>query len=76
MNTPNFESKEIFIKAHVRIIRQRSYRFVCKQCNQVSERICFPSQPLYCDRCRPPKPKSSKAAAPKLVKSKKKIPLK
>jgi hypothetical protein len=69
------EAKEIYIKAHVRVIKQRSYRFVCKQCNLVSERICFPSQPLYCEKCRPPKPKATKeTAAPKRVKSKAKLP--
>lgn len=56
------ESKEVYVKAHVRIIRQKVYRFVCKDCNQVSERICFPSQPLYCERCRPPKTKEVKVA--------------
>lgn len=56
------ESKEVYVKAHVRIIRQKVYRFVCKECNQVSERICFPSQPLYCERCRPPKLKAEKVS--------------
>lgn len=66
-----FETKEIYVKAHVRIIRQKSYRFVCKQCNQVSERICFPSQPLYCERCRPPK-STLKVERPSTVKPKRK----
>lgn len=56
------ESKEVYVKAHVRIIRQKVYRFVCKDCNQVSERICFPSQPLYCERCRPPKTKAAEVS--------------
>ncbi|MER3495031.1 hypothetical protein CEN49_01130 [Fischerella thermalis CCMEE 5273] len=49
------DSKEVFVKAHTRIIRQRVYRFVCKGCNLVVERTCYPSRPLFCERCRPPK---------------------
>jgi hypothetical protein len=63
------ESKEIFVKAHVRVIRQKVYRFVCKECNLVSERVCFPSQPLYCERCRPPKPKVEKPSNEAVVKA-------
>jgi hypothetical protein len=69
------ESKEVFVQAHVRVIKQRAYRFVCKQCNEVVERICYPSQPKYCERCRPPKSTSQKPPTPKLVKSKKKLPI-
>jgi hypothetical protein len=65
------ESKEVFIKAHTRVIKQRVYRFVCKDCNKVVERTCYPSQPLYCERCRPPKAKTDKPPA-KSIKSKKK----
>ncbi len=65
------ESKEVFVKAHVRVIKQKVYRFVCKSCNLVVERTCFPSQPLYCDRCRPPKLKVEKPPT-KSIKSKKK----
>ncbi|BAZ10523.1 hypothetical protein NIES4071_23450 [Calothrix sp. NIES-4071] len=64
------ETKEIFVKAHVRIIRQKLYRFVCKECNLVSERICFPSQPLYCETCRPPKQKVEKPSSEAVVKAK------
>ncbi len=64
------ESKEIFVKAHVRVIRQKLYRFVCKECNSVSERICFPSQPLYCEICRPPKQKAEKPSSEAIVKAK------
>ncbi len=67
------ESKEIFVQAHVRVIKQKVYRFVCKACNQVVERTCYPSQPLYCDRCRPPKPKTKiEKPSSKSIKSKKK----
>ncbi len=66
------ESKEVFIKAHVRVIKQKNYRFVCKECNQVTERACYPSRPLYCQRCRPPKPESKKEASQLSVQSKKK----
>ena len=65
------ESKEVFVKAHVRVIKQKVYRFVCKECNLVVERTCFPSQPLYCDSCRPPKLKVEKPTS-KSIKSKKK----
>ena len=54
------ETKEIFVKAHTRLIKQKAYRFVCKECNKVSERICYPCLPLYCERCRPAKPKNIK----------------
>lgn len=64
------ETKEIFVKAHVRIIRQKLYRFVCKECNSVSERVCFPSQPLYCEICRPPKQKVEKPSSEAVVKAK------
>ncbi|MDM9383435.1 hypothetical protein QUB80_22355 [Chlorogloeopsis sp. ULAP01] len=67
----HLDTKEVFVKAHVRIIKQRVYRFVCKQCNQVVERICYPSHPLYCSRCKPSKPPKQKPA-PMLIKSKKK----
>ncbi len=69
------ESKEVFVQAHVRVIKQRTYRFVCKQCNEVVERICYPSQPKYCERCRPPKSTLNKPDTPKLVKSKEKLPI-
>ena len=49
------ETQEVHVKAHTRLIRQRIYRFICKDCNQATERICYPSQPFYCERCRPPK---------------------
>ncbi len=58
------ESKEVFVKAHVRIIKQRVYRFVCKGCNKVVERTCYPSRPLFCERCRPPKVHAAKTPAP------------
>ncbi len=54
------ETQEVHVKAHTRLIRQRIYRFICKNCNQPAERICYPSQPLYCDRCRPPKTQKGK----------------
>ncbi len=68
------ESKEVYIKAHIRVMKQRAYRFVCKQCNEVVERICYPSLPKYCARCRPPKAQSQHSS-PKLVKSKQKLPI-
>ncbi len=69
------EIKEVFVQAHTRVIKQRVYRFVCKGCNHVVERVCYPSQPLYCEKCRPTKPKKQKPS-PTLVKSKKKLPIK
>jgi hypothetical protein len=67
------ESKEVFVKAHTRIIKQRVYRFVCKNCNQVVERTCYPSQPLYCLECRPHKAKASKLNTKAITKSKKRF---
>ncbi len=54
------ETKEVHVKAHIRVIKQKAYRFVCKKCNKVVERICYPSLPLYCEQCRPPKSSSTK----------------
>jgi hypothetical protein len=54
------ETKVVHVKAHDRLIKQVRYRFVCKGCNKTVERICYPSQPLYCVECRPPKPASTK----------------
>lgn len=65
------ESQEVYVKAHIRVVKQKVYRFVCKECNQVVERICYPSLPLYCLECRPPKPKKQKPSL-KFIKSKKK----
>ncbi len=66
------EKKEVHVKAHVRLIRQKVYRFVCKECNGVVERICYPSRPLFCEKCRPPKPKAQKIPPQPIAKSKKK----
>jgi hypothetical protein len=66
------ETKEVYVKAHTRVIKQRMYRFVCKNCNLVVERVCFPSQPLYCLVCRPPKIKVEKKPSKYDYKSRKK----
>jgi hypothetical protein len=67
------ESKEVFVKAHTRVMKQRVYRFVCKECAAVVERTCYPSQPLYCLECRPPKVKASNSSKRTVAKSKKKF---
>lgn len=72
IGTRQLESKEIFVKAHTRVMKQRVYRFVCKDCNSTVERTCYPSQPLYCLECRPPKSKTSKFNKKAVAKSKKK----
>lgn len=66
------DKKEVYVKAHIRAIRQRVYRFVCKECQIVVERICYPSRPVFCERCRPPKVKPQESSSKLIAESKKK----
>ncbi|NES82074.1 MAG: hypothetical protein F6K10_12090 [Moorea sp. SIO2B7] len=47
------------VRAHNRLIRTRTYKFICKQCKQATTRETFGGRPLYCDVCRPPKKRPS-----------------
>jgi len=53
--------KEYTVQAHNRLIHTRTFKFICKQCSAPTVRETFGSRPLYCEQCRPPKPKTIKA---------------
>jgi len=46
--------REYTVRAHERTIHTRLYKFICKQCNQPTERESYGPRPLYCEICRPP----------------------
>jgi len=48
--------REYTVRAHERVIYERTYMFVCKACDKNAERVAFGGRPLYCINCRPPKP--------------------
>ncbi len=66
--------REYTVRAHERVIHLRVYKFICKECNQPTERESYGPRPLYCDGCRPQKPTTSttsykkKRPSPVLVK--------
>ncbi|MBO3464158.1 hypothetical protein G7B40_009875 [Aetokthonos hydrillicola Thurmond2011] len=50
--------KEYTVRAHQRLIHTRTYKFICKQCNQATVRESYATlRPLYCESCRPSKTK-------------------
>lgn len=52
--------REYTVRAHKREIHTRVFKFICKQCDQPTEREIYGSRPLYCEQCRPPQaPKKS-----------------
>ncbi len=53
--------REYTVQAHSRLIHTRTFKFICKQCSAPTVRETFGSRPLYCEPCRPPKPKTIKA---------------
>jgi hypothetical protein len=53
--------REYTVQAHSRLIHARIFKFICKQCSAPTVRETFGSRPLYCEQCRPPKPKTIKA---------------
>jgi hypothetical protein len=53
--------KEYTVQAHSRLIHTRTFKFICKQCSSPTVRETYGSRPLYCEECRPPKPKTIKA---------------
>ncbi len=51
-------SKRVLVKEHYRLIFTRTYKFMCAECSQPTDRETFAvKQPKYCTNCRPPKPK-------------------
>ena len=46
--------REYTVRAHVRVIQTRRYKFICKECNKDTERESYGPMPMYCERCRPP----------------------
>ncbi|WP_225880374.1 hypothetical protein [Anabaenopsis elenkinii] len=64
--------REYTVRAHKRQIHTRVFHFVCKQCNQTTQRETFGPRPLYCEQCRPPQPpkksyQSSQKAKPRAM---------
>jgi len=57
-------SKQVFVKAHFRLIFTRTYKFICGECGRATDRETYAvKQPKYCAKCRPPKPPSPKRQA-------------
>lgn len=47
-------TKEVHVKAHCRVIKEKTYRFICRECNRSTNRKSFGGRPIYCESCRPP----------------------
>ena len=61
MASKEIQVQEYTVRAHKREIHTRVFNFVCKQCEQPTQRETFGVRPLYCETCRPPQaPKQSK----------------
>lgn len=66
MATKTINVREYTVRAHQRVIHTRVFNFVCKQCNQPTNRETFGPRPLYCESCRPPQaPKKSQQVSSK-----------
>ncbi|MDJ0718378.1 MAG: hypothetical protein QNJ54_29820 [Prochloraceae cyanobacterium] len=63
MSSKYVQVKEYTVRAHHRLIHTRIYKFICKGCKQPTSRETFGGKPLYCDICRPTKPKPSAKAS-------------
>lgn len=59
------EVQEYTVRAHVRLIHTRVFKFICKGCDRPTQRETYGPRPLYCEYCRPPQP-----GQPKTIKSK------
>ena len=70
MSSKYVEVREYTVQSHKRLIHTRTYKFICKQCNQQTIRESYATRgPLYCETCRPSKaltapPKEKKKARP------------
>ncbi|MHC5777963.1 MAG: hypothetical protein ACYT04_77065 [Nostoc sp.] len=58
------EVREYTVKAHKREIHTRTFNFVCKQCQQPTQRETFGLRPLYCESCRAPQPPKKSSVVP------------
>lgn len=47
--------REYTVRAHNRLLKTRVYKFICKQCDNSTEREVYGKCPTYCVECRPPK---------------------
>ncbi len=60
MASKQVQVKEYTVRAHKRLIHTRTYKFICKQCNQPTVRESYATlRPLYCEICRPSKSKAT-----------------
>ncbi|WP_100903347.1 hypothetical protein [Nostoc flagelliforme] len=60
MPSKTIDVREYTVRAHKREIHTRVFNFICKQCEQPTQRETFGVRPLYCEQCRPPQaPKKS-----------------
>ena len=61
MASKTINVREYTVRAHKREIHTRVFSFVCKECNEPTERETYGPRPLYCEECRPPKPSYRKS---------------
>lgn len=54
METRIVKVREYTVKAHKRTISLKTFRFVCKQCDKMSERKSFGGRPVFCESCAMP----------------------
>ncbi|MHC5768119.1 MAG: hypothetical protein ACYTXI_21375 [Nostoc sp.] len=64
MPSKTIEVREYTVRAHKREIHTRIFNFVCKQCEQPTQRETFGIRPLYCEKCRPPQPPKRSTVVP------------
>ncbi len=58
MTSKQVQVKEYTVRAHKRLIHTRTYKFICKECNEPTVRESYATlRPLYCESCRPRKSK-------------------
>jgi len=62
--------REYTVRAHKREIHTRVFHFVCKQCNEPTQRETYGPRPLYCERCRPAQPSKLKKSQQQVRKGK------
>ncbi|MCC5640285.1 hypothetical protein LC593_31520 [Nostoc sp. CHAB 5844] len=70
MPSKEIQVKEYTVRAHKRQIHTRVFNFVCKQCEQPTQRETYGPRPLYCEKCRPPAPPKKSAVEPTKHKAK------
>jgi DNA replicative helicase MCM subunit Mcm2 (Cdc46/Mcm family) len=65
MPSKTIEVREYTVRAHKREIHTRVFNFVCKQCEQPTQRETFGVRPLYCEQCRPPQAPKKATVVPR-----------